>query len=530
MASQEDTNDPPSQEATGDNDDKVLQEPEGKEQETPVIEKDPGDIATSSSKPEGGTLEESVDADGNAATPMEVEPTEASAEKESDVQDGEVPKEDGLPSNPTTDEAITAASPSVSEEDQKIESEEIKPGDPVKVNGFIVEEESEGEEDVFSNLGKHPVEAKTKIKPRKRLKTIEIKFQRPDKPHKKHHSTVVSSDESDDEDDYSLGESLFQSEILAESEYFADPRESGHSAEAAVEKALAFYAETHEDQDPRVRRVMKEKDKRNCQKELEKLALGDDAGRKEIQEIVASQLKEKQASADRNIERLRAKAVAEEQKDLQKLLQIYNEKAASNQTKIQHGIKLFSRRHASEMHKQAQQHRMTAQQRGIPEQMVNAEWSQASAQLQDKHRRQLQEFNHKGEEVKKKCEQDYLRERDKRRKHHEKRKKDMEHGMQKFISRMHQSYQQQHQRYLKRHVQRINKKKNEILARMNGLPPPAEKEANPLKDVLSGDKEERKELRAPLPIKSHNFAPKVVEEDTDKGAAARHKHRKAILR
>ena len=211
--------------------------------------------------------------------------------------------------------------------------------------------------------------------------------------------------------------------------------------------------------DPKVQAIVKAKEIRTCQQELEALALEDDACRKEIAEIVQLQLKEKQESANRNMERLRAKSHSEENKDMEKLLQMYNEKSASNQAKIQHGIKLLSRRHTQEIHKQAQQHRLNAQQRGIPEQMANNEWSQMAQQLQEKHRRQLQEFDAKGEEVKKKCAQDYLRERDKRRKHHDKRRKDMELGMQKVIDRMHQNFQQLHQRYLKRHVQRINKKK-----------------------------------------------------------------------
>lgn len=302
-------------------------------------------------------------------------------------------------------------------------------------------------------------------------------------------------------------------------------------AEADFEKSLAFYADTHEDQDPKILRMKKEKEKQRCQEELEQLALEDKQLRKEIQDIIQQQLREKQESSNKHIERLRRKAAEDEQRDLKKLLILYNEKVSSNQNKIEHGIKLLSRRHNQEMYKQQQQHRQICQQRGLPEQMTNAEWAQTSQQLKEKYRRQMQEFNNKGEEVKNKCEQDFAREREKRQKSHARRKRDMEEGMEKVMSRIMQSFRQQHDRYLKRHVQRMNKKKNEIMARMNGDPPPSEKGATKAAAEDLYKKEEREELQNPIPIKSPKYSSPQAEKNLEAASAAitRHKNRKAVL-
>jgi hypothetical protein len=392
----------------------------------------------------------------------------------------------------------------------------------------IPEEEEDDDEDVFSNLslGKRKLSSADGSQSRKKHKIV-IKMHRENSPGKKH--VVLSEDELPDltdESEFPFGTSAFTSDIVPEMDDLSDS-----AIETALEAALAFYAETHEDQDPRVIELMKQRERNNCQKELEQIALEDQVGRRDIKEVVTVQLKEKQASANRNIERLRAKADAEEQKDLQRLQQAFSDKNSLNSQKIAHGVKLLSRRHTQDLQKQAHQHRLNAQQRGVPEQMMNAEWAQIAQKIQEKQRRQLQEFNVKGEEVKKKCEQDYLKEQEKRRIHHEKRKKEMELGMKKVVARMHQNFQLQHQRYLKRHVLRINKKKEEILARMNpdGKQSKSEKDDSSGKDVFSTKKEVRKELQTPQAIKSSMYAADIQVENEEKAAAARHKHRKAIL-
>mmetsp|Transcript_30119 Transcript_30119/g.45918 ORF Transcript_30119/g.45918 Transcript_30119/m.45918 type:complete len:1314 (+) Transcript_30119:68-4009(+) len=383
-------------------------------------------------------------------------------------------------------------------------------------------EEEYDEEGAFASFRKRKFESHTKT--RKKQKKLSIKLSKSSLKNSASQEEIPSLVQ---ETKNFFGTSPYTSSILPTGHHLEDDK----AVEEAFERSLAFYAETHEDQDPKMLNMKKEKEKQRCQKELEQLAIEDKQSRKEIADIIQQQLREKQESSKKHIERLRRKAAEDEQRDLKKLLQLYNEKVSSNQNKIEHGIKLLSRRHNQEMYKQQQQHRQMHQQRGIPEQITNAEWAQTSQQLKEKYRRQMQEFNNKGEEVKNKCEQDYVREREKRQKSHARRKRDMEEGMEKVMARIMQSFRQQHDRYLKRHVQRINKKKNKIMACLNGMPPPSDKEATKAGAEDIYKKEEREELQNPIPIKSPKYASAEHKNNLEAATAAitRYKNRKAVL-
>jgi hypothetical protein len=416
----------------------------------------------------------------------------------------------------------------VTEDDNAVNELEIAPASEVATEHtlpettrptFIVEEESDddNDEDAFSALSKRKLETNNSAPQKKQKRIIEIKLS----------SKKSKTAKNVKEEPVVLPQvPVFQSEIMPE--YIADLQRAEHDAEQELEQRLAFYAETHEDQDPRVQALLKAKHKQECESELKAIATEDEVTRQEIAQIIQLQLKEKLASTSQDIERVRARAVSEEQRENQKLLHIYNEKLNSEQTRIQNEMKLLSQRQAQDMHKQMQQHRLSARQRGMPDQMATAEWAQLSQQLQDRNARLLQELKLKGEEFKVRCEQEYMQERDKHKEHQEKRRKGIEHSMQKIIARMRQNFHHQHQRYLKRHSQRINKTRNEVIARMNGLPPPAET-VNLLKDVLSNANEDRTELQSPLPIKSCSIQRPSTEALSEYPAAVRHRHRNAIM-
>lgn len=67
------------------------------------------------------------------------------------------------------------------------------------------------------------------------------------------------------------------------------------------EDSLAFYSETHEDQDPVFIEFNRKKEKKSLEDELTRLEEEETTGKAEIERIVAAQLQEKQTSADRNI-------------------------------------------------------------------------------------------------------------------------------------------------------------------------------------------------------------------------------------
>ena len=332
-------------------------------------------------------------------------------------------------------------------------------------------------------------------------------------------------DDTDPMKFFDSGESLDSpsfSDVFA-SESMAEDFVSRYERE--LEASLLFFGQTHEEQDPSFIEFRRKKEEGVLKDELENLKKTFEAGILEINEIIARQMKEKQASADRNIERLRSKAAIEEQKDLQRLHQVYKEKAASNNNKISQGIKLLTRRQSQEVQKAHLAARQQAQHRGAPD-ITPAEWAPIAQRLQAKQQRQLQEFNAKGEEVKTKFEAEYAREKEKYIKHHERRKREMENSMQKVITRMRSNFQQQHQRYLKRHASRIKERRKEILSRLGETA--TEKPSDSAADTSSADVAEKPELRSPSPVKSHRTLAGHFES-TEANAAARYKHRKGIL-
>jgi hypothetical protein len=299
-----------------------------------------------------------------------------------------------------------------------------------------------------------------------------------------------------------------------------------------LETAMSFFGETHEDQDPIYIEFMKAKEAKEIRDEMAKLDEEDMAGRKAIEEIVTYQLKAKQANADRNLDKYREKASEEEQRDLRRLQERYNETSASNQTKVSHGLKILRQSHTQEIQKALQQHHQNVNQRRLPEQIGNAEWGVTSQQLQAKHQRQMQEFHAKGEEMKKRCDAEYKREQDKIRQQREKRHRDIDAGRQKVFSKLLTNFQQLRQRHLKRHMQKMIKKKEEILRKVSkqyGVGKNRKEAASPApRDAVQEAMDATLELRAPSPIKS---TPEWVDHSagTTSGAAARHKHRKGVL-
>jgi hypothetical protein len=202
---------------------------------------------------------------------------------------------------------------------------------------------------------------------------------------------------------------------------------------------------------------------------------------------------------------------------------MYEDKAVSNNNKISQGTKLLTERQAQDMQRAHLRHRQQAQQRGIPEQVVAAEWQNIAQRLQESQKIQMAEFTAKGEDVKKKFDAEYQREKEKYIKHHEKRKRDIEHNMQKVISRMRSSFQQQHQIYLKRHAMRIKERRDDILLRL-GEKRPAE--TDPKNRKVGAP--EQPELRSPSPVRLRITSDDEPESGSH-GAAARLKHRKSIL-
>jgi vacuolar-type H+-ATPase subunit H len=236
--------------------------------------------------------------------------------------------------------------------------------------------------------------------------------------------------------------------------YFDDDLDSDEE-EAEMERALSFYQDAHEDQDPAYQAYERSLRIQALQKKLAEIDEADAKSRNEIDDFIRQQLEEKHRSTSVSLEKYKLRVDAEQNRSLQRLQQVFEQKVQSNQQRIQKGVQVLRERHAKEV--QALQQRL--QQQG-----QQASFPQAQAQLTAKSQRQLTEFGAKGEEVKKKTEADYKAEIEKIRNNHGARLMDLSANRKKIIEKLTASFQQVRQRYLKRHLQRVMKRKERILA------------------------------------------------------------------
>lgn len=302
------------------------------------------------------------------------------------------------------------------------------------------------------------------------------------------------------------------------------------SSETYLQDTLEFFTSDHQEQDPEFIHLNQSRAKEALKKELSNLNQEDTKERQEIEQLIITLVKEKQASTERNIMKYRTRATEEEQKDLERLKGLYQQRMLSNQKKISDGVKLLQQRHQAEIQKVAQQHRQSAQQRQLSDQVSQAEWQNTIQTLRTRHQRQLQDFSAKGEDIKRKTEVDYRQQQDKIRRQYELRRNEIDASREKIYSKLYAHFQQFRQRYLKRHLQKMMKKKEELVAAIAEL---EGKECNSdpqntfsPRELAKNAMDDKAELRPPTPVKS---TPEWAENIECATAAARHKHRKGVM-
>ena len=284
---------------------------------------------------------------------------------------------------------------------------------------------------------------------------------------------------------------------------------------------LDFFQETHEDQDPELQELLRRDKLEETQRLLKELEQQDLTGRQEISKLVNSQVREKQAAAEQNFNKYRKRYADERQQQMTRLQGLYRQKTSSNEQKINEGLRILQRRHQSSLQTAHQQHRRDAQSRRLPEQMANAEWQSAQQQIQVKQQQQLQEFRNRGEEMKRKTDNDLKREQDKIRKSYEQKNTELEASRQKLMAKLMAHFQQLKQRYVRRHMQKIVEKREELQSA-------AKKDTNEAftpQELAKGTMDDKAELRPPSPLK----ATPSWSKGHVSGASLRHKHRKGIL-
>jgi hypothetical protein len=306
--------------------------------------------------------------------------------------------------------------------------------------------------------------------------------------------------------------------------------------EKELEDSLEFFEQPHEDQDPTYIAFLNKEKRDHITLSLKNLRVEDESGRKEIGLIVNQQLKDKQGSTERYIEKHRLKMATDQKNDLTRLQQAYSAKSLSNKGKIDHGIAVLRKKHSDENQKYHQQHRQQIQQRRVPEQIANAEWAQIAQRLTAKHNRQMHDFSRKGKEVMNKCKVEFERERTKLTKLCEKRVQDLNTNRQNLYNRIYSNLQQIRQRHLRRHVQSIAERREAMELELASTQDQQAKETvdnadtnkQSNQDKAKSGTDERLDLRPVSPIKTAtNWRNESVHEPS--GAATRHKHRKGVL-
>jgi hypothetical protein len=335
-----------------------------------------------------------------------------------------------------------------------------------------------------------------------------------------------SEDEKkDDAENYNLNPLLgFRCDLISLS-----VDEEVAQTEAELEDSLSFFRDSHEDQDPAFATFIKSQKRKEIEADLKALDLEDDEGRQEIDAVIRSMMKTKQSSTDEQFEKYKAKKSIEEKQATMKLQSMFNEKVTSNQAKINQGIEVLKKRHAMEGQRFLTQHRQQVAQRNLPEHLASQEWANLQQQLNNKHKRQVQEFMGKGDEVKKRTEAEYRREMTKIRSQYEKQVQDVESNRRAIYQKIYAGYQQVRQRYIKRHLQKLMVKRESLERALgdNDVATTLESESQ-AKDCSKSSKEEEVALRPPSPIKSSGDGLDTCPFEKA-GAAARHKHRKGVL-
>lgn len=318
---------------------------------------------------------------------------------------------------------------------------------------------------------------------------------------------------------------LYKHAILNENQYSYDENDDSAGD-------MSFYQETHEDQLQSYRDLMKKRKEDALREGLARLDKEDREGRMSIESILSEQIKEKKAAAERSVERFKARVKEDEKRDRQRLNTLYQERTTSNQQKIAQSLKLLQRRQQKEIQAAMQHHQQKVQQRQLPEQMVSADWQNILRQLQSKHQRQLQEFNGKRDEIKKKTDADFKREEEKIRTSCETKLQEADNNNQKISAKIYNHFQQLRQRYFKRHLQTVMKKREDLNKSWRNAQDATNSDADDDPDLNSRDvvksSDDKAELNPPSPIRSMQPWAEMPNHPHS-GAAARHKHRKGVM-
>ena len=306
-----------------------------------------------------------------------------------------------------------------------------------------------------------------------------------------------------------------------------------HAVEKELEDSLAFFEEPHEDQDHTYIEFIKKEKQDHIALQLKKLQVEEESGKKTISQIVNQQLKEKQQSTERYIDARKQKIASKQKAQLISIQQAYANKARSQKTKIEQGIKLLRSRHSEENSKYLQQHRHQVRQRGLPEHMAQSEWATIAQKLNARQSRQTQEFTAKGKEFLTKAKNEYESQCNRIAQIATKEAKELSAQRQSIYRRVYTTLQLTRQRHLRNHLQSIADRREALKKELASLDEETETTEPDKTQLVTPEKtkrdtKEKPYLRSVSPIETTSeWGSESGHEPS--GGAHRHAHRKTAM-
>jgi hypothetical protein len=293
------------------------------------------------------------------------------------------------------------------------------------------------------------------------------------------------------------------------------------------DNALAFFEETHEEQDPAYLEFLEKKRQEDLNTSLKEFEVRDQTGRKEIEDIVVKLAKEKRESTDKSHQTYREKVDHDEKKEMVVIQTSYQEKANIDQQKISKGLKYLQQRQQKEVNMAHNHHQL----RRLPESHAQSEWQKTIQALQAKHQKHMSEFTKKSEELRRKTNTEFKREQEKIRRKYGRKRTDVDARRDKIVQQQMAQFAQLKQRYLKRHLQKIMTERDSLKSKAAskiGTAPPQVAKRPASKDA--GTASDKKEHRPSTPMKSEPDWVRALRAPGDvNDAITRQKHRKGVL-
>lgn len=228
------------------------------------------------------------------------------------------------------------------------------------------------------------------------------------------------------------------------------------------EDPLAFFAETHEEQDPAYMEFYSVKLKERREKAFAQLEEERKEDMAKIEKFLEAKWEERSGTLQTQIKKAKSTMLLKQKKQRTQLAERHRRQLESDEKKVEEGIKWLTQRQRVELERRMQQHQQEAQRIGLTQEQSMMEWNKVSIQLQTRHSHQHQQFDAKKVDMNKKSEQELKAQTGILEAHHKKRQAEMD----QYSDDMSKKYRTQQDnlrsKLFKLHQERFEKKRELI--------------------------------------------------------------------